>query len=548
MGGAMPSIFSKSMMMGAFLGALCSSPSPAQAAWGGWESLGGVILEAPDCVSWGANRIDCFARGTDNALHHRWWDGGAASARRKSINDLTAAELVAFRRGVATMMARNAAPRDSADFRRSWTYWANMHAHFGAECGGPISGGGMAGVQVFAASNDAERATWCGCEHGNLRFLTWHRMYLWYFERVLQEAAADTSLRLPYWDYATDPTLPAAYRDPTHINGNGQAVANPLRVEARQAGLNAGSASLQPSVRSAAGAMGAGTFQTFSGALEGTPHGAVHCAIVGGCPTGLMGSVPAAALDPIFYAHHTNIDRLYQCWLRGDEAARLPNDPGHLDTRYTFVDADGGLVERRVGDMLSLAQLGYSYAEGGDCPAAGPALVVAAAEIGEVDVAQANNPILASSGPVRLERGVTTVPLSASATAAEGLTTFNAQDAGQRAYVILEGLAFDEAPGTLYDVFLEDADGTREQIGVISFFNATAPRAGEHGAHGEAPAERVFDATEALRRLAPDPGGQSRLVFVPTTGLSDSTPEIAADAINPQANVRFDDARIVVRP
>jgi hypothetical protein len=47
------------------------------AAWGGWESLGGVILGAPDCVSWGPNRIDCFAKGTDSALYHRWWDGAA---------------------------------------------------------------------------------------------------------------------------------------------------------------------------------------------------------------------------------------------------------------------------------------------------------------------------------------------------------------------------------------------------------------------------------------------------------------------------------------
>ncbi len=47
------------------------------ASWGGWESLGGVIMDAPDCVSWGTNRIDCFARGTDNAMWHRWWDGAA---------------------------------------------------------------------------------------------------------------------------------------------------------------------------------------------------------------------------------------------------------------------------------------------------------------------------------------------------------------------------------------------------------------------------------------------------------------------------------------
>lgn len=33
--------------------------------------------EAPSCVSWGVNRIDCFARGTDAARWRRRWDGSA---------------------------------------------------------------------------------------------------------------------------------------------------------------------------------------------------------------------------------------------------------------------------------------------------------------------------------------------------------------------------------------------------------------------------------------------------------------------------------------
>ena len=57
--------------------------------------------------------------------------------QRKSVNALTANELMSLRRGVAQMMAWNTAPRDSADFRRSWLYWANMHAHFGSELCGP---------------------------------------------------------------------------------------------------------------------------------------------------------------------------------------------------------------------------------------------------------------------------------------------------------------------------------------------------------------------------------------------------------------------------
>src|SRR5215472_14903311 len=38
-----------------------------------------------------------------------------------------------------------------------------------------------------------------------------HRMYLWFFEHVLQDAAGDPSLRLPYWDYETNAALPAAF-------------------------------------------------------------------------------------------------------------------------------------------------------------------------------------------------------------------------------------------------------------------------------------------------------------------------------------------------
>ena len=44
-------------------------------AWSGWESLGGVLASAPAAVSWADGRIDVFARGTDNALKHLWYDG-----------------------------------------------------------------------------------------------------------------------------------------------------------------------------------------------------------------------------------------------------------------------------------------------------------------------------------------------------------------------------------------------------------------------------------------------------------------------------------------
>jgi hypothetical protein len=37
--------------------------------------LGGSLTSDPGAVSWGANRIDVFVRGTQNGLFHKWWDG-----------------------------------------------------------------------------------------------------------------------------------------------------------------------------------------------------------------------------------------------------------------------------------------------------------------------------------------------------------------------------------------------------------------------------------------------------------------------------------------
>ena len=42
-----------------------------------WESLGGIITTNISSVSWSPNRIDNFARGTDNAMYHRWWNGSS---------------------------------------------------------------------------------------------------------------------------------------------------------------------------------------------------------------------------------------------------------------------------------------------------------------------------------------------------------------------------------------------------------------------------------------------------------------------------------------
>jgi hypothetical protein len=50
-------------------------------AWDGqwvpseWERLGGVFVSPPAVVSWGADRLDIFGIGTDNHMYHKAWYG-----------------------------------------------------------------------------------------------------------------------------------------------------------------------------------------------------------------------------------------------------------------------------------------------------------------------------------------------------------------------------------------------------------------------------------------------------------------------------------------
>ena len=46
-------------------------------AWGGWTAMGGVITSDPGAVAWSSGRIDVVARGSDNAIYHRYTNDGS---------------------------------------------------------------------------------------------------------------------------------------------------------------------------------------------------------------------------------------------------------------------------------------------------------------------------------------------------------------------------------------------------------------------------------------------------------------------------------------
>lgn len=116
-----------------------------------------------------------------------------------------------------------------------------------------------------------------------------------------------------------------------------------------------------------------------------------------------------------------------------------------------------------------------------------------------------------------------------------------------RADLIIEGVTFNEPPGTLYNVYFQSNHGTRLQVGVMSFFNMSAPQAGDHVHHSAADGTTfTFDATKAIRQIGLKEEAQPALVFEPTTCPSGSTMETALQAVSSDAEVRFNNARIEV--
>ena len=252
---------------------------------------------------------------------------------------------------------------------------------------------------------------WSQCQHGSWFFLPWHRMFLYFFEQIV---AADVvklggprDWALPYWNYSANlqsRLLPSAFRDPTLPNGT----QNFLFVAQREPDANAGqhfaderdislrSALAQADFSSSTAGSFGGFPTNFShsgsgpGSLEIVPHGSMHVAVGGGA--GWMSGFNTAGLDPIFWLHHANIDRLWEVWLKRDPAHKNPTSLQWLSRiSFSFRDAAQQEVTLRCSDVIDTNALDYTYDDVSDplaapgpmpapMPGAAPGRVLAAGE------------------------------------------------------------------------------------------------------------------------------------------------------------------------
>ncbi|MDR5740479.1 MULTISPECIES: tyrosinase family protein [unclassified Caballeronia] len=193
----------------------------------------------------------------------------------------------------------------------SWQYWVNVHRNY--------------------------------CPHSEPYFLAWHRGYMYYIEQQLKTTSGDTGLTLPYWDYYTYPVIPSEFTD--------TASGNPLYVSRVNSNVYQ-ALDLSPFASTVVN-MQRGTRNAFETKFENAPHNPVHD-IIGG----YMGNILTAPIDPIFYLHHCNIDRLWSAW----ELRSTSKVPAATNSYWSgsFTYANSLTMAKSKTRMVS--NLGYTYA------------------------------------------------------------------------------------------------------------------------------------------------------------------------------------------
>lgn len=216
-----------------------------------------------------------------------------------------------------------------------------------------------------------------GTSHGVPLFLPWHREFTWGFEQALK--SIDPSVNLPYWDSSLDSQNPAAADIflPRYLGGNGQGsqhcVTNgvaggwnatfPSMADRSRAGLTAPCVSrcftfsaLWNPEAIANTLSNAGSYNSMRVGIEGGPHSAVHVQIGGGT-CGDMGTM-ASTNDPIFFLHHSFVDKMWSRWQSACPKFKTAYDGGRLDDGMAPWGTSIGSTLDTVGDKYC-----YIYAQ-----------------------------------------------------------------------------------------------------------------------------------------------------------------------------------------
>lgn len=411
----------------------------------------------------------------------------AAVRFRRNVYCLSATSpvITAYRNAVQTMKSR------AATDPTSWTAQANIHGAFSAPPG------------MIANA----------CRHDTQFFLSWHRMYLHYFERIVRAASGDPGFALPYWGYSPtgQRSLPAPFRTPGDAS-------NPLFASQRRATINSGG-NLAASAVDPGAALAQLTFNGMTNSVDGTPHGVVHTGVGGG--SGLMSFFETAGQDPIFWLHHAAIDRIWELWLAsGGGRANPTTNASWMTTAFTFYDETGAQVNMTGAQVVdTAAQLEYRYATSlclsivrpdrfdwrvfTRIPPFDPRV------LREIEVIR-RRPPLPDPPPFAVQQGVQLraapagVELKLEPEARRALERFPTPEGrGNQLSLVLEDIRLEGAPEVYYEVYVNLPDNARDTtytsphyVGNVDFFGPSP-----QGEHGRMPRSRTLSLLPAYARL-----------------------------------------------
>ncbi|OVA07050.1 Tyrosinase [Macleaya cordata] len=222
--------------------------------------------------------------------------------------------------------------------------------------------------------------------HKSWLFFPWHRMMIYFHEKILGDLIGDETFALPFWNWDAPEgmVIPKMYmkepfldkeRDRSHlppqvadinynfvestleadeqISRNLAFMYNQMVSGAKKTELFMG---CPYKIGEAGACIGRGT-------IESAPHNTLHSWVGSSLNPKRenMGVFYSAARDPIFYGHHSNIDRLWEVWkeLRGYKPEIV--DPDWLDSYFFFHNEKSQLVRIKIRDVLNITNLGYSY-------------------------------------------------------------------------------------------------------------------------------------------------------------------------------------------
>lgn len=311
---------------------------------------------------------------------------------RKNVWELGndwADEILWYARGVQAMQKRE------LDDPKGWRFYAAIHGFDQSlwQSHGYWSPGDR------KPNDDDKKRFWSQCQHGSWYFLPWHRGYLMAFEETVRAEIVGLGYKgewaLPYWNYfkPNQFKLPPGFADKDWPDGKGN---NPLYVQQRfgpdyngNVYVDLRDADLGQmddhdfiGVYSARGSRGFGGPKTrplFAhagsdhGGIETQPHDQVHVMVGGRDPIrvarkGLMTDPRLAGLDPIFWLHHANMDRLWEVWRLNPPTNLNPTDPAWLagpaidgEQKFSMPKPDGSSWDYTPEEMQNLGALGYVY-------------------------------------------------------------------------------------------------------------------------------------------------------------------------------------------